>query len=123
MIMELKRTHCEKYWKNEDGEITSVVKKRKYKTMEKAQIAADEQNVMNSRSQLLNPYKCSVCSAFHVGRTGEKITDDDVDAIYERRIERKYKVPTFKIVGKIDLSKFEKTVKIKKSGKKKIKYK
>jgi len=104
--MELRRTHCEKFLTDDNGKIISVVEKKKYKTMEKAQLAADEQNVMKSRTDKINPYQCFVCKEFHVGRTGEKITFEDIEGIYERRFERrKANMPSFKVVGKIDLSK------------------
>ena len=122
--MELKKTHCERFVTDENGNPVSVVKKNKLETFEEAQLIADEHNIKNKKKkEHMSPYHCGICKKYHVGRTGREVSFDDVDKIWDRKLERKYRAPDFKIVGKIDLSKFEKTVKIKKSGKKKIRYK
>jgi len=104
--MDIKKTHCETYVTDDKGKPVSVVKKQWYPTIEKAQRAADEQNYEVYGNQKLEPYQCSVCSRYHVGRNGKKVTDDDLDEIWDRTIGKKYKLPDFKLVGTVDLSKF-----------------
>jgi len=103
--MELRRNHCQRYVTDRGGNPISVADKMKYSTMEKAQLAADEQNLLLSRKDKIVPYHCSVCSQYHVGRNGEELTQDDVDEIWQRTRPVEYRAPDIKILGKIDLSK------------------
>jgi hypothetical protein len=113
--MELKRNHCQRYVTDRYGKPIAVADKMKYPTMEKAQLAADEQNLLLSRKEKIVPYHCSVCKQYHVGRNGEGLTQDDVDEIWERTKPVEYRMPEVKVIGKIDVTTIEKKTKSKKS--------
>lgn len=113
--MELKRNHCQRYVTDRSGNPIAVADKMKYPTMEKAQLAADEQNLLLSRKEKIVPYHCSVCKQYHVGRNGEELTQDDVDEIWERTRPVEYRVPDIKVIGKIDVTTIEKKTVSKKS--------
>lgn len=104
--MEPKRTHCEKFIKDKDGKI-SVVDKVKYATLEEAQEAADKQNILLTRTEKIYPYQCRVCKQFHVGRNGDRLTQDDVDEIWERIKPVEYRAPELKVIGKVDIKEIE----------------
>lgn len=103
--MEIRRTHCEKFVTDDSGDVTGVVEKKKFNTMKSAQKEADYHNQNFKIKEKLTPYQCRVCKKFHNGRTGELITQDDMDEIWDRTKPEKYRVPELKIIGKLDLSK------------------
>lgn len=113
----MQKTPCERF--DEIDGVVSIVKKRAHRTLEKAQEAADKQNTNLEIVEKLNPYKCSNCEYYHVGRNGELLTQADTDEAWERIKPDEYKSINFKVVGKIDLSQFpEKVVKLTKKQKK-----
>lgn len=95
--------------------------KKKFDTLELAILACKKKNAdPNSISKLVS-YKCSHCHKYHIGRNGKmvtnkyrdnlrnslndgKLTDKQLKLIKTIEIEN----ATFKVVGKIDLSKIPK---------------
>lgn len=109
------RTHCETF--STDGKRT-VQKKKKYDSLDDAILEAKKLNARPSQIIKLVPYKCTVCHKHHLGRNGKEIKPKyrnklikELEAI---KFEKKFAMPKFKIIGKIDLSKFGKKGIIKK---------
>jgi hypothetical protein len=105
----IKRTHCEKIV---DGK---VIKKKGYDSLDEAILQAKIINVHPTVTEKNVPYKCTVCHKYHVGRNGKPITEK-----YKKKLVREFQImkaqkkieriknATFKIIGKIDLSKIPK---------------
>jgi len=102
------RTHCETFQTDDGKPIT--VKKKKYDTLESASYEAKKLNARPKQKITLVPYQCTVCNKFHLGRNGTELK-----ASYKKRLigelkaeefEKKHAMPKFKIIGKIDLNKF-----------------
>lgn len=102
------RTHCETFQTDGDKQIT--VKKKKYDTLESASYEAKKLNARPKQKITLVPYQCTVCNKYHLGRNGKELRPS-----YKKRLReelkseewlKKREMPRFKIVGKIDLSKF-----------------
>ena len=127
--MEVKKTQCKTERTQEDDSII-VVDKVKFNTLKEAIAEAKKQNAMPGKEYKLVSYKCNVCHKYHIGRNGTLITDKYRGKLKEEKREEKRKLfdenlknAELKIVGTVDLSKFDVTVKIRKNGTKKITYK
>jgi len=113
MENEVKRSHCEKIIVV-DG-IKTIKKKVPYDTLEEAIAQCKFVNIQPKVTEKNVPYKCTVCHKYHVGRNGKPITekyrnklkDEAKDKSWQKKRDR-LKNATFKIVGKIDLSKIPK---------------
>lgn len=104
------RTHCETF-QTEDGKPITV-KKKKYDTLDSAIYEAKKLNARPKQIIKLVPYKCTVCHNYHLGRNGNPITEKYRSKLLKElkaiELEKKLAMPKFKIIGKIDLSKFGK---------------
>ena len=113
------RTHCETF-QTEDGKPITV-KKKKYETLDSAIYEAKKLNARPKQIIKLVPYKCTVCHNYHLGRNGNTITEKYrsklIKQLKAEEWEKKHAMPKFKIIGKIDLSKFGKKGVIKDSNK------
>jgi len=110
---EIKRSHCEKIIIKND--IEEIKKKKAYNSLDEAILQAKIINVSDNVTEKNVPYKCTVCHKYHVGRNGKPITEK-----YRKKLIREFQVmrvqkkidriknATFKIIGKIDLSKIPK---------------
>jgi len=128
-MVEIKKTQCKTERTQEDGSII-VVDKVKFNTLKEAIAEAKKQNAMPGKEYKLVSYKCNVCHKYHIGRNGTLITDKYRSKLKEEKQEERRKIfdenlknAELKIVGTVDLSKFDVTVKIRKNGTKKITYK
>lgn len=127
--MENRKTPCETERIEEDG---SLVKRSKVKfdTLDEAIAEAKKQNRMPGKQEKLVSYKCFICHKYHIGRNGTLITDKYREKLKLEKQQEKKKVfddnlknSKFKVIGKVDLNKFDVTVKLRKNGTKKITYK
>lgn len=113
MCDEIKRSHCEKIV-TIDG-VKSTKKKIQYKSLDEAIIKCKETNLKPKTTEKYVAYKCTVCHKYHIGRNGKSISKK-----YRKKLEKEKKYLgwkkkvnkvrniNFNIIGKIDLSKFNK---------------
>lgn len=73
--------------------------KRAYNTLDDAIAEAKKLNALSDHTQKLVSYKCTYCWKYHIGRNGKIITEK------EKVKYQKEPQVSFKILGKIDLSK------------------
>ncbi len=126
---EIKKTECQTERVQEDG-TTFIVDKVKFDTLDEAIVECKKQNRMPEKTEKVVPYKCKVCYQYHIGRNGTLITEKYRNKLIKENREKKKEIleenfrnAEFKIVGKVDLSKFSPKVKIRKNGTKKYVYK
>lgn len=97
--------------------------KKKFDTLDEAIIEAKKANAMPHRIHKVVSYKCKECHKYHIGRNGKEIslklrerlekenykpTKEDLDKRRVRNQKIAFEFATFKVVGKIDLSKVPK---------------
>jgi len=126
---EIRKTECQTERIQEDS-TTVLVDKVKFETLDDAIVECKKQNVQPGKTEKVVPYKCKICYKYHIGRNGTLITEKYRDKLLKEKLEDKKRVfdenlknADFKVMGTVDLSKFDITVKITKNGKKKIRYK
>jgi len=126
---EIIKTGCQTTRIGEDGE-TIIQDKVKFETLDDAIVECKKQNLMPEKTHKLVPYKCKVCYKYHIGRNGFLITEKYRDKLRKEKKEAKKQAfddnlrnAEFTVVGTVDLSKFDTTVKMRKNGTKKIIYK
>lgn len=93
------RTPCNRY--DKDG---NLVPKKVFSTFDKALRRAREVNLKRGKTEMMVAYKCPICSEFHIGHNGEKITDKYRKAVIPKMF-------SIKVVGKIDLDELNKRTK------------
>lgn len=114
MVVELKRSHCEKIVLIDGKETTQP--KKPFPTLDAAIEAAKKINAYPNITEKVVAYKCKVCHKYHVGRNGKILTSKYknklITAIENEEIKKKIakvKAISFKILGKVDLSKLPPT--------------
>jgi hypothetical protein len=78
--------------------------KRKFITHDKAVEMCKALNLKEGQIMKLVTYKCVECHKYHIGRNGHEISKKYRSKL--RKVNDKRDVISFKVVGKVDLSKF-----------------
>lgn len=114
----------------EDGNKIVFQDKAKFETLDDAIVECKRQNLIPTRTEKVVPYKCKVCHTYHVGRNGTIISEKYREKLIKEKREEKRELfnenlrnADFKVLGTVDLNKFDTTVKIRKNGSKKTVYK
>jgi hypothetical protein len=96
--------------------------KKKFDTLDEAIVECKKLNAMPHRINKVVSYKCSVCYKYHIGRNGKEIKDKlkaklqkekpftktELNEMRRRNNKLAFEFATFKVVGKIDLTKIPK---------------
>jgi hypothetical protein len=77
--------------------------KIKYRSEVAAQRKANNHNLKKGTTEMVDAYQCSECGEWHIGRNGKKLTKSSKGKLIMEKVK-------FTVVGKIDLSKFDKKV-------------
>ena len=77
--------------------------KKAYNSLDEAIAEAKKLNALPQQITKLVGYKCTYCGNYHIGRNGKTLTQKEKDKYFKETVDN----VKFKVVGKIDLSKFK----------------
>lgn len=105
--MDSEKNECQTILRYGNDRLPIYTNKHKFESHDSAVQACKEQNSKPNQIHKLVTYKCRICHKFHIGRNGKML-----DKKYKNKLKASLtpnKVigkPKFKLIGKIDLSKF-----------------
>jgi hypothetical protein len=105
--MSIKKTRCETYVKDKLGNKITKLKK-KYVSLKEAERQSDLFNIRITSKVKMKAYECPICDHYHIGRTWDELTSQDIEYTMDKLTPNKYKTPTgLRIIGSIDITKFK----------------